>query len=89
MHAASVVNRVRKGDKGFAAYWRWKEREFTKPVHAPTLSVGDGKFDVRWKEGIWWGIKAGRGESLIEAGEGVVKARDFIQKETRERRPLE
>ena len=44
------------------------------------MSVGKDKFDVRWKEGVWLGIKAESGESLIGTGEGVVKARDFRRK---------
>ena len=61
-HAASVVNRGRKDDEGFAAYRRWKGREFTKPVaefgecvaYATALSVGKDKFDVRWKREFGW-----------------------------------
>ncbi len=57
-HAASVVNTGRKDDEGFTAQRRWRGREFTKPTaefgeciaHAPALSVGEDKFDVRWKE---------------------------------------
>ncbi len=55
MHAASVVNRGRNDDEGFAACRRCQGREFTKPgaefgecvVCALALSVGKGKFDVR------------------------------------------
>ncbi len=46
----------------------------------PFLSVGKGKFDHRWKEGVWLGIKAESGEaSKIRTGEEVVKARDFAR----------
>ncbi len=52
--AASVVNRGREDDEGFAAHRRRGSRELTKPVaefgeciaHAPALSVGKDKFDV-------------------------------------------
>ncbi len=57
------------GRRDFAAYRRWKGREFTKLVaefgecvtYAPTLPVGKGKFDVRWREGVWLGIRPGSG----------------------------
>jgi hypothetical protein len=83
-----MVNKVRKGDEALTAYRRWKWREFAKPVAefgdcvacAPALSVGKNKLDVRWKEGICLDIKAGSGESLIGASEGVAKARDFRRK---------
>ncbi len=60
MHAASVISRGRRGDEGCTAYRRWQGREFTKPVaefgecvtYAPALSVGQDKFDARWKEGV-------------------------------------
>ncbi len=41
------------------------------------MRVGKGKFDVGWKEGAWLGIKEESGESLLEAGDRVVKARNF------------
>ena len=88
MHAASVVNRSRKDDEGFSAYRKWKGREFTKPVaefgecvlYAPAASAGKDKFDARWKEGVWLGVRMESGESLIGTTEGVVKARDFRRK---------
>jgi hypothetical protein len=88
MHAASVVNRSRKDSEGFSAYRRWKGREFTKPVaefgecvlYAPADSAGKDKFDVRWREGVWLGVRMESGESLIGTDGGVVKARDFRRK---------
>ena len=88
MHAASVVNRSRKDEQGISAYRRWKGREFTKPVavfgecvlYAPAASAGKDKFDARWKEGVWLGLRMESGESLIRTNEGVVKARDFRRK---------
>ncbi len=73
MHAASAISRGSKDDEGFTAYRMWKGREFTKPVAkfgervtcAPALSVGKDKFDAALKEGVWLGIKAESGESLI------------------------
>ena len=65
MHAASVINRGRKDEEGFSAYRRWKGREFNKPVaefgecvlYAPAMSVGRNKFDTRWSEGVWLGVR--------------------------------
>ncbi len=41
------------------------------------MSAGKGKFDARWKEGVWLGVRAESGESLIGTDEGVANARDF------------
>jgi hypothetical protein len=88
VHAASVVNRGRKDYEGFTACRRWKGGEFTKPVaesgecvaYALVLSVGKDKFKVRWTGGVWLGIKAESGESLIGTGERVAKAKGFRKK---------
>ncbi len=69
MHATSVVNRSRKDNEGFSAYRRWKGREFTKPVaefgecvlYAPAASPRKDKFDARWKEGVWLGVRVESG----------------------------
>ncbi len=61
---------------------------FAKPVaefgeyvlHAPAMSAGKDKFDARWKEGVWLGIRMESGESLIGTDEGVVKARVLRRK---------
>ncbi len=88
MHAASVISRGRKDEEGFSAYRRWKGREFQRPVaefgecvlYLPALSAGRDKFDVRWREGVWLGIRMESEESIIGTSEGVVKARDFRRK---------
>ena len=49
-------------------------------MYLPALSAGRDKFDVRWREGVWLGIRAESGESIIGTNEGVVKARDFRRK---------
>ncbi len=41
------------------------------------MSSGKGKFDARWKEGVWFGVRVESGESLIGTDDGVVKTRDF------------
>ena len=70
------------------AHRRWKRREFASPVaefgesvmYLPTASVGKNKFDVRWEDGVWLGVKMGSGESTIGAANRVVKATDFRRK---------
>ena len=65
MHAASVINRGRKDEEGFSAYRRWKGREFNKPVaefgecvlYSRAMLVGRIKFDTRWSEGVWLGVR--------------------------------
>ncbi len=67
MHAASVIDRRWKGEAGFSACRIWKGREFDNPVaefggrasYAPAVSVGNDKFNVRWKEGAWLGARIG------------------------------
>ncbi len=79
---------MREVDEGFTAYRRWRGRESANPAAefgecimcADALSVGKGRFDVRWKEGVCLGIKAESGESLVGGGEGVIKAGDFRKK---------
>ncbi len=74
-HAASVINRERNDHEGFTQYRRWKGREFNKPVaefgqcvhYAPAFSAGRYKFDARWVDGVWLGIKLGSGESIWDA----------------------
>ena len=49
-------------------------------LYTPAMSAGKDKFDARWKEGVWLGVRVESGESLIGTNEGVVKARDFRRK---------
>ena len=73
---------------GFTAYRKWKGRPFNRPVaefgecawYVPALTVGRDKFDVRWRECVWLGIRMESGESIIGTSGGVVKARDFRRK---------
>ena len=88
IHASSVITRMRKDDEGFTAYRKWKGRPFNRPVaefgkcvwYVPALTVGRDKFDVRWREGVWLGIRMESGENIIGTSDGVVKARDFRRK---------
>ncbi len=97
MRADSIVNRSRKDGEGFMAHRRWKGREFSRPFaeleertrRLPATSAGEGKFDVRRKEGAWLGIRMESGESIVGAHVGVVKARDFRRKPENEGRRSE
>ncbi len=68
-----MINRGRKDHEGCTACTRWKGREFTKPTaefgervcYAPAFSAGSNKFDVRWVDGVWLGVKLKSGESII------------------------
>ncbi len=48
--------------------------------------MGKEKFDVRWMEGMWLGVKLESGELIIGKADGVVKARDFRRKPEKEGR---
>ncbi len=60
-----MINKGRKDDEGFMPHRRWKWKEFTKPaaelgecvMYLPAVSAGKNKFDVRWMDGVWLGIK--------------------------------
>ena len=45
--------------------------------YLPALSAGRDKFDARWRDGVWLGIRLESGESIVGASEGVAKARGF------------
>ncbi len=83
-HAATVINKGRRDDEGFALRRRWRGQDFTRPaaelveclMHLPEASAGKNKFDVRWTDGVL-GNKLERGESIIGTADGVAQARDF------------
>ncbi len=73
MHTASVDSGGGQGHEGFTAFRRWKSREFKKPAgelgecarYTPAFSAERNKFDVRWVDGVWLGIRQKSGESII------------------------
>ncbi len=83
MRAATVIRKGRKDDEVLTPHRRWKGKEFTGPVpefgecvmYLPAASAGKNKFDVRWRDGAWLGIRLESGESVIGTADGVVKAR--------------
>ena len=48
--------------------------------YVPAFSARRKKFDVRWVDGVWLGVKLETGESIIGTPEGAVKARAFRRK---------
>ena len=68
-HSAETINRRRRDVEGFTAYRRWKGREFKRPGaelgeniwYLKANSVGKDKFQNRWEEGIWLGIRSESG----------------------------
>ena len=87
-HAASTINRVRKDYEGMTAFRRWKGREFKRDIaevgeclwYLRSASQGKDKFDVRWGEGVWLGVRDDSGEVIIGTIDGVIKSRDFRRK---------
>ena len=52
-------------------------------------SRGSGKFEVRWEEGIWYGVSGRTGARIIGTKDGVGKVRVVGQGRRRRRRMLE
>ena len=88
MHAGSVISRRRVDKEGFTPYRRWKGKPFNRPVaefgenvwYLQANSAGENKYEVRWQEGAWLGVRLESGEAIIGTSKGVVKARDFRRK---------
>ena len=61
-----------KGRKFNANY-----REFGENVlYLRPGSRGKDKFEVRWENGVWFGIADRTGESIVGTEHGVIKVRD-------------
>ena len=64
-HAAATVNWRRKDQEGSTAYRRWKGKEFKTVVaefgecvwYLKAASVGKEKFQRRWEDGIFLGVR--------------------------------
>ena len=82
-HAAETIDRYAIGSDGKTNYQRRKGNKFGgSPVEfGETImflrakSVGKDKFDSRWEQGVWLGIREESGEHIIGTKEGVLKAR--------------
>ena len=76
------------------AFRLWKGRDFNRYVtefgdcicYLKSGSAGTNKFDLRWYEGVWLGIRDETGEAIVGTREGMVKCRDFCRKPIEEDR---
>jgi hypothetical protein len=88
MHAGSVICRRRVDNEGMTPYRRWRGRPFNRPVaefgeciwYLPANTAGINKYEVRWQEGVWLGIRMESGETIVGTELGVVKCRDSRRK---------
>ena len=87
-HAAATINRTRKDDNGRTSHFKWKGREFNREVtelgecimYLRLDSVGKDKFDSRWEEGVFLGVREESAEIIVGTPEGITKAKDFKRK---------
>ena len=55
-----------------------KIAEFGERVwHLESGSVSKDKLDVRWQDGVWFGVRDESGESIVGTPEGLMKCKDF------------
>ena len=93
-HASDTINRYQVHGDGRTAYHRWKGKQFNKEcvefgecvLYLKPGTRGKDKFDTRWEEGIWLGVKDRSLETVIGTNEGVIKVRDVKRKGTEEQR---
>ena len=84
-HAAALINRYHVGLDGKTNYQRWKGKRFAREVaefgeqvlYLRAGSRGIDKFNTRWEDGVWLGVRDETGEIIIGTDQGVIKARDF------------
>lgn len=50
-------------------------------MYLKAKSVGTDKFDSRWEEGVWLGIREESREHIVGTTEGVIKARTVSRRE--------
>ena len=78
-HAAAKITRYQKGKDGRIPYERLKGKtyrttncELGERVHALRLaSVGVSKWDSRWIDGVWLGVRPETGEHVIGTKEAL------------------
>lgn len=90
MHAAEAINRHHiPRARGYTAFERWKGRTFRREIaefgekvmmyRIPHLK-GKEKFEVRWSDGTYLGIRDESGEVRIGTKEGIIKVRVIRRK---------
>ena len=93
-HASGLINRYHIGEDGKTNYQRWKGKSFKREVaefgecvfYLKAGTRGVDKFECRWEEGVWLGVRDETGEVIIGTPQGVVKARDFKRRGSLEER---
>ncbi len=84
-HAIASMNRYQIGKDGRTAHERLRGRKFRRDVaefgegvlYIKAESVGKDKYNSRWEEGVFIGVREESGEIIIGTEKGVIKARAF------------
>ncbi len=87
-HASAPINRYQMGEDGKTAHERLRGRKFRRDVtefgesvmYIRAESVGKDKYNSRWEEGVFLGIREESGEIIVGTEKGVIKARAFRRK---------
>jgi hypothetical protein len=87
-NAAASMNRYQVGSDGRTAHERLRGRRFRRDVaefgesvlYIRAESVGKDKYNSRWEEGVFLGVREESGEIIVGTKEGVIKARAFRKK---------
>ena len=82
-HSGYLYNRYAVGADGKTAMERWRGRGSKRPtcefaeklLYMPLKGARDGKFDVRFRYGVFLGMVAETGEFIIGTPDGAVRAR--------------
>ena len=93
-HAAASMNRYQVGSDGRTAHERLRGRKFRRDVaeigesvmYIRAESVGKDKYNSRWEEGVFIGVREESGELIIGTEKGVIKARAFRRKASEKER---
>ena len=89
-HSAQVINRYRVGEDGKTNWERIKGKKFKREVPEfeecvwfvrPGSHKDSGnKFEVKWEDGVWLGVRDESGEHAIGTAKGVSKASTIRRK---------
>merc|ERR1712115_409691 len=80
-HAAQMRNRIAIGTDGKTIWKRLRGKEFKREIaeigecvhYLEAGTAGKNKFDTRWHDGTWLGVRDETGEILIGTNQGVAK----------------
>jgi hypothetical protein len=87
-NAAASMNRYQVGSDGRTSHERLRGRRFRREVaefgesvrYIRAESVGKDKYNSRWEEGVFLGVREESGEIIVGTKEGSIKARAFRKK---------